>query len=153
MKNAIIIILSLLFFASPAMAETKDLTFAWEQEAADIPIIEKWTLYAQRVTSGPFVKVLDVPYTAGSGAGPTFTASGTFDLIAPPGTAPGVVVKNWFHLTATNKNGKETLPSNEVFVEFANPYPDVTVPIKLNVTVTVKPAAATIKAAPAKSSK
>jgi hypothetical protein len=133
----LLIVLAVMIFATAAMAETKNLTFAWEQATADLPNLKEWTLYVQRVQNGPFTKALTIPYT--TGAGPTFTAKGTFELIAPPATIPGVLVKNWFHMTATSKSGNESGPSNEVPYEFSVPWPNVTVPLKLNVTVSITP--------------
>ena len=118
--------------ASGALAsQTIELTFEWEQPEADFPNLREWGLYIMDTSGGVQHSPIVIPYV--SGAGP-FQATSSFTVTG----APGATVRRYFVLDAVSKNGTRSENSNEVFYDFVMPSADVTVPIKLKVTVTIK---------------
>ena len=120
------LVFAVLLIASPVLAEHYELTFTWEQAEADLPNLEKWTLYMSGGQS------IDIDYT--EGAGPDFTSTQEFVL----DVTPGVPLEKVFHLTAWSKNGTESEPSNSVSYVFETEHPNVTAPQVFRITGVVK---------------
>jgi hypothetical protein len=123
-----------LVLSSLAMAAdfNKQLTFGWNQAAADLPNLKEWGLYVMTASGGTKPAPIVVPYTTGSGP---FTAASTFTVTGLSGS----VVRRYFVLDAVNKSGDRSGFSNEVFYDFQIPYAPVTTPMSLNVTATITP--------------
>jgi hypothetical protein len=135
-KLFVLAALTLLLFnvASVAAAEfQKNLTFAWEQETGDLPNLAKWRLHVREAAGGVDIVLIDVPYTVG--AGPTFTSAQSFTVVGTPGST----VRRYFVLDAVSKGNEISGPSNEVFFDFAIPFPGVGSPFGLTVNATVQP--------------
>jgi len=128
------IVLSILIFATPAMAVdfSKSITFAWDQAATDLPNLAGWGLYVMTASGGTKPAAIAVPYTTGNGP---FQASQSFTVTGMPGST----VRRYFVLDAVSRNGNRSGYSNEVFYDFVIPNADVTTPMSLTVTATIIP--------------
>ena len=133
--SGILAAMLLLLLAGAALAADfqDSLTFAWEQATGDLPNLAKWRLHVRGSAGGADAALIDIPYT--SGAGPTFTTSQTFTVTG----TPGATVRRWFVADAVSKNGNASGPSNEIFYDFQIPFADVTTPIELKITATMRP--------------
>lgn len=116
MKKLFVTILMILIFAVSAFAadQSKPLTFQWEQ-VGDLQYVTGWSLYWSNVSGSGYVKVVDIPYTPGSG--PTFVSDQTLTVTGVPGS----MVKKYFVLTARGNGALESGYSNEVGEDFAIP--------------------------------
>lgn len=110
----------------------KSLTFQWEQPD-DLGIITGWSLYMSAVTGSGYVKIVDIPYVAGSG--PTFTTATVLNVAG----APGATANRFFVLTANGQGGVNSVYSNEASYGFVIPYAVPAAPFNLRVSVTVGP--------------
>ena len=134
MKKFFLSIIMVLALSSLAMAAdfSKQLTFGWDQAAADLPNLQGWGLYVMTASGGTKPAPIVVPYTTGNGP---FTAASTFTVTGTPGST----VRRYFVLDAVSRNGNRSGFSNEVFYDFVIPNADVTTPMSLNVTATIAP--------------
>ena len=130
----LIIILSLLLLAAPAVAAdfNKSLTFAWDQASVDLPNLKEWGLYVMTSSGGTKPAPIVVPYTTGTGP---FTAVSAFTVTGVPGS----MVRRYFVLDAVSKNLNRSSFSNEIFYDFQIPFADVVTPMSLKVTATIIP--------------
>jgi hypothetical protein len=125
------IILAVFLLSAPSAVaqgtgKTVNLTFAWEQAAADTsnPGFGGWKLYRSATAGGPYALVETIPF---SSPGATYTA--TRPISSPDGTT-----STWFFvLTAFDSAGNESGRSNEVsaVIDFEAPG----MPVNLRVTV------------------
>lgn len=111
---------------------SKELTFQWEQNAADLPNLKEWGLYVMTSSGGTKPAPIVVAYTSGTGP---FQASQSFTVTGVPGTT----VRRYFVLDAVGKNLNRSGFSNEVFYDFVIPFSDVTTPMTLRVTAVITP--------------
>jgi hypothetical protein len=135
-KVFVLAALSLLLFTQASVSAAdfqKNLTFAWEQTATDLPNLAKWRLHVRGAAGGPDLTVIDVPYS--SGAGPTFTSAQSFTVTG----APGATVRRYFVMDAVSKGNEASGFSNETFYDFLIPFPGVSAPFGLTVNATVSP--------------
>ena len=127
------LILLLLTLAVPLFSAdqplSKSLSFAWEQ--TDLTYINGWSLYWSPTPGSGYMKVIDIPYVAGSG--PTFTTSTVLNVTG----IPGATVNKYFVLTANGIQGLNSDYSNEVNYGFVIPFPVPSAPFNLKVTVTI----------------
>lgn len=141
MKKVFLMFLLLMFLLIPVFGFTaatdqpvnKSLTFQWEQPDTDLSTITGWSLYMSSVTGSGYVKIVDIPYVAGSG--PTFT---TAKILTVTGT-PGTTVNRFFVLTANGVGGVNSINSNEASYGFTIPYLVPAAPFNLIIKVTVVP--------------
>ena len=131
---------------------TKELTFEWEQNEADLPFLKEWRLYWTTTSGGPYTPVLDannqqiaVPYDPNSS--PPYTTTQSFVVPVPAGQT----ITYYFVMTAVNTDDEESSDANGVVVysnealnpdgtvgiPFVGPPPGMTVPMSLKVTVKV----------------
>jgi hypothetical protein len=129
----ILLVISFIFLAVPSFAAdlSMELDFSWTQATTDLPNLKEWGLYVTTTSGGVKPAPIVVSYTSGTGP---FTASSSFTVTGLPGTT----VRRFFVLDAVSKNGNRTAVSNEVYWDFVIPYSDVTTPMTLKVTVTIK---------------
>lgn len=127
----LIIILSILIFASIASADTKRLTASWEHAAADYPRISSWSLYMGDSCTTLFRnQEIDHPDNL-----PLKSASVTVTVNG----APGATVKKWFAMSAWDRaTGKETALSECVSADFTIPALPLVAPSKFTLTVIVE---------------
>lgn len=121
------------FTAATDQPVNKSLTFQWEQPDTDLTSITGWSLYMSSVTGSGYVKIVDIPYVAGSG--PTFTTATVLNVTG----APGTTVNRYFVLTANGIGGVFSVYSNEASYGFAIPYTVPVAPFHLIIKVTVAP--------------
>jgi hypothetical protein len=134
MKKLLVFLCLALLLVVPAVADqtVKTLKFGWSQAVADLPNLDRWTLYWADSTSGQWTVAATVPYTGG--AGPGFESENQLTVTGDPGAE---VVK-YFRMTAVGKNGFESGPSNIVSYAFTIPWRDVTAPQSLTVEVIIR---------------
>ena len=113
-------------FAIPAYAEHYQVGFAWEQATANLPNLQKWTLYM--MGADVETQAIDIIYT--EGAGPTFTSDQEFTI----DVLPDQPVTRTFALTAWSKNGNETAPSIVASHSFEKQWEDVDTPQNFRIT-------------------
>lgn len=139
MKKLILMFLLSMFLLIPVFGfaadqpVNKSLTFQWEQPDTDLNTITGWSLYMSSATGSQYVKIVDIPYVAGTG--PTFTTATVLNVTG----APGATVNRYFVLTANGLGGFNSVYSNEASYGFAIPYPVPTAPFNLIIKVTVAP--------------
>jgi hypothetical protein len=139
MKKLILAVLAVMFLLVPVFGfaadqpVNKSLTFQWEQSDTDLASITGWSLYMSSATGSGYVKIVDIPYVAGSG--PTFTTATVLDVTG----APGETVNRYFVLTANGLGGVNSVYSNEASYGFLIPYPVPTAPFNLILKVTITP--------------
>lgn len=104
---------AMFFNAAMAADVNKTITFAWNQDAADLPNLAEWRLHWGDVEAGPFVPVLDIngnavviPYDGTPAA--EYTASQPFIITVPAGSS----VTKYFVMTAVDTDGDESGYSN-----------------------------------------
>jgi len=124
MKSFLILAISLLISISVAFAGDKELTFAWEQTADDLDVLDHWTLYKSEdpAAAWPWTKVGDVPY-AGTEL-PEYQAP--FTITVPDNAETSL----WFKMIAVDTGGLESDPSvaaipAPVVIDFLPPKPPV----------------------------
>lgn len=139
MKKLILTVLAVMFLLIPVFGfaadqpVNKSLTFQWEQPGTDLTSITGWSLYMSSVTGSGYVKIVDIPYVAGTV--PTFTTTKILNVTG----APGATVNRYFVLTANGLGGVFSVYSNEASYGFAIPYPVPAAPFNLIIKVTVAP--------------
>jgi len=123
---AIIVVLCLLFWwVNFGFSADKSVTFAWEQDANDLPVLKEWRIKKSSAPGGPYETFVVVPYDGQ--AKPTYTA--TTVLTVPSGQKTTL----YFVATAVATSGFESGPSNECSYTFD--FSTVTVPIRLRIEV------------------
>lgn len=133
MKRFLIGFLSLLFLLllvpilgnSADIPKQESIEILWEQDAESLPYLSGWSIYVSATPGAGYVKLLDVPYTPGSG--PTFTAETILSVTG----APGSTVNRYIVATARNTVGVESAYSNEASVAFEIPIPKPGAPFNL----------------------
>jgi hypothetical protein len=148
MKKLFIAVMALLFMTAGlvgivAADVNKELTFLWNQDAADLAELKEWRLYWSDTTGGPYTQVLNtagvpivIPYDPATG--PDYT---TQDVIPVPG-APGTTVRKYFVMTAVDKSDIESAFSAEAIdTGTGNQWVEIKIPMgrPFSLTVTVKP--------------
>lgn len=114
---------------------SESLTFTWEQLEAELPDISGWVLYQASTDDGPYVKVVDVPYTAVVPPVTTFESTTPLNISGITGTT----VTKYFVVTAKNKDGVESEYSNVVSYGFVIPALLPSKPFNLILKITVTP--------------
>jgi hypothetical protein len=103
--TAILLMLSTVPFGINAEAADKQLTFAWEQTADDLAVLDHWTLYKSEdgAAAWPWVKVGDVPYTGT----PEDEYTAPFTITVPNNAETSL----FFKMIAVDTEGLESDPS------------------------------------------
>ena len=114
--------------ASPTLAGSKQLTFAWEQVLPETNDLKEWRIYSATQAGGPYALMATVPYVS-----PQTTYTSSQQMTSPDGQR----VQYFFVLTALDTAGNQSGYSNEVntWIDFEGPG----IPTKFTVTVTVVP--------------
>jgi hypothetical protein len=91
--------------STPANAGNKQLTFAWEQTADDLAVLDHWTLYKSEDEAAiwPWIKVGDVPYTGT----PEDEYTAPFTITVPDNAETSL----FFKMIAVDTEGLESDPS------------------------------------------
>lgn len=97
----------LMFAATQAFAVSKSMTFKWQQDDADLPVLKEWKLYSSLVEGGPFTVV--GTFTFNGTKEPEYTGSTNITFPDNANT------KMWFRLTAVSTSNLESTPSNTIF--------------------------------------
>lgn len=121
---ALIVLALALFVASPAVAGTKTITFAWEQPG-DISDLQGWKLYVSEAAGGPYTIQTTINYDGN----PLQEYQSAQPIISPDGQRKTY----YFVVTAFDQSGNESGYSNEVsaIIDFEAPL----LPIKLIIKV------------------
>ena len=114
--------------ASPTLAGSKQLTFAWEQVLPEPDDLKEWRIYSATQAGGPYALMATVPYVS-----PQTTYTSSQQMTSPDGQR----IQYFFVLTALDTAGNQSGYSNEVstWIDFEGPG----IPTKFTVTVTVVP--------------
>jgi hypothetical protein len=136
MKKLLLVVLSVFFLATVSFAQTpvsvgQVLTFEWEQATEDLGGLSGWVLYESMVSGSGYTKVLDIPYTSGSG--PNFTSNETITFSGNKGTT----VEKYFVLTAKSIDPTfgESEYSNEAMFSVTIPFGKPSSPFQLKVNI------------------
>lgn len=139
MKKLFLSLLAALLLATVSFAQTPQtigqvLVFEWEQASEDLGGMSGWVLYESNVSGSGYTKVLDIPYTAGSG--PTFSSEGTIIFSGVKGST----VNKYFVLTAKSIDPAvaESAYSNEASTGILIPYGKPSSPFTFKVNVKTK---------------
>jgi len=90
---------------SLGLAGQKNLEFAWNQNSDDLAQLDKWILYYGTTSGGDYAYNVAIPYD-----GVSIIHTDVQPVIAPDGAE----TVYYFVLTAVDKAGNESGPSNEV---------------------------------------
>jgi len=114
--------------ASPTLAGSKQLTFAWEQVLPEPNDLKEWRIYSATQAGGPYALMATVPYVS-----PQTTYTSSQQMTSPDGQR----IQYFFVLTALDTAGNQSGYSNEVntWIDFEGPG----IPTRFTVTVTVLP--------------
>lgn len=129
-----ILLMSATCFAQAPQTIGQVLVFEWEQATEDLGGISGWALYESSVSGSGYVKVLDIPYVAGSG--PIFTGEGTVLFSGVKGST----VTKYFVLTAKSIDPAfgESAYSNEASTSILIPYGRPSSPFTFKVNIKVQ---------------
>lgn len=127
----VILLISVTCFAQTPQTIGQVLVFEWEQATEDLGGISGWVLYESNTSGSGYVKVLDIPYTAGSG--PTFSSEGTILFSGIKGST----VNKYFVLTAKSNDPAfgESVYSNEAIASVVIPYGRPSSPFTFKVNI------------------
>lgn len=132
----LLLVVAVLLLATVSFAQTPQtigqvLVFEWEQNTEDLGGISGWALYESSVSGSGYVKVLDIPYVAGSG--PIFTGEGTIMFSGVKGST----VAKYFVLTAKSIDPAfgESAYSNEASTSILIPYGKPSSPFTFKVNI------------------
>jgi hypothetical protein len=124
MKKLLIVFL-LVLLPVLCFAETKNITFLWEQATTDLPNLKEWRIKQSMAPGGPYTLATTVPYTG--------TPQNEYTATAPITVPSGAKTTLYFIATAVSTAGNESGPSNEVSAVLD--FSVVTVPIRLRLEV------------------
>jgi len=127
MKNlvrALFVVLAIICLSVPSYAGDKVITATWEQQVEDLPQLLKWTLHYGTTKGGPYTNLIDIAYDGTNG--PFFTD----EVIVVPDNAETTY---YFMMTAWDKSGNESVPSDELSLDFDFLPPGAPFSIKITV--------------------
>jgi hypothetical protein len=117
----LVIVAMILIGTGLAESGTKELTFAWEQDATSLPNLKEWRMKYAAQPGGPYTTLTTVPFDGTPK--PEYQAQESVSLV-PDGQKATL----YFVATAVAKSGIESGPSNEISVDID--FTTVTVPIR-----------------------
>jgi hypothetical protein len=127
MKKIVLVLLAMVLFVTPAIAVDKTLNFFWTQTLPSPNDLAGWGLYQSPTAGGPYIKILDIPYTSQQ------VEYATTKIITVP---DGQFTTLYFVLDAVDGSGNRSGKSNEAVavIDLRDSTPPA-IPIQLRITI------------------
>ena len=125
LKKIGLVLMAMVMLTTLSFAGSKQVTFSWQQAAADLPNLASWNIKYSMTSGGPYTQLANIPYVSPQ---TTYTSNQTINLVAD-----GAKATVYFVATAVGKSGAESAVSNQASGVFD--FTTVGVPIQFTITI------------------